>query len=168
VGVSICGDRQGDIVSHISEQIEVEVPRRVAYDQWTQFESFPEFMEAVERVRQIDDRTLEWTAEIAGKRETWRAEIVEQRPDEVISWRSIEGARNDGAVRFEALGPTRSRISLELDVEPEGPLETAGDALGFVARQVRGDLERFKEFISARSLPTGAWRGTIDDRERPG
>lgn len=150
-------------MSHISEQIEIEVPRRVAYNQWTQFESFPQFMEGVERVEQIDDRTLEWKAEIGGRTKTWRAEIDEQRPDEIISWRSIDGARNDGVVRFEPLGPDRTRLTLELDVEPDGPLEAAGDALGIVDRRVEGDLERFKTFIESRRSATGAWRGTVDD-----
>jgi len=149
-------------MSRISEQIEVDVPVRVAYDQWTQFESFPQFMDAVERVEQIDAKTLDWTAEIAGVRKHWRAEITEQEPDSVVAWRSVAGARNDGAIRFEPLGPNRTRLVLELDVEPEGPLETAGDALGFVERQAKGDLDRFKTFIESRGVPTGAWRGTIE------
>jgi uncharacterized membrane protein len=150
-------------MTHISEQIEIDVPVRVAYDQWTQFESFPKFMEGVEQVKQIDDKTLEWSAEIAGKHKTWRAEILEQRPDELIRWRSIEGARNDGVVRFDKLGGNRTRVTLELDVEPDGPLETAGAALGIVERRVKGDLERFRTFITERGAPTGAWRGTVDD-----
>jgi len=150
-------------MSHISEEIEIDVPVRVAYDQWTQFESFPKFMEGVERVQQLDDETLGWTAEIAGKKKTWRAEIVEQLPDTVISWRSTEGARNDGAVRFDKLSGNRTRLMLELDVEPDGLLESAGDALGLVERRVKGDLERFKSFIESRGTPTGAWRGTVDD-----
>jgi uncharacterized membrane protein len=150
-------------MSRIVEEIEVDVPVRVAYDQWTQFESFPQFMEGVDRVVQVDDTTLEWTATIAGKTKHWRAEIVEQRPDELISWRSIEGARNDGTVRFEAVTPNRTRIELELDVEPEGLLEKAGDALGIVERRVRGDLERFREFIEARGHESGAWRGQVHD-----
>jgi uncharacterized membrane protein len=150
-------------MSRIIEEIEVGVPTRVAYDQWTQFESFPRFMEGVERVVQLDDKTLEWTAGIAGKTKHWRAEIVEQRPDELIAWRSIEGARNDGAVRFEALDAGRTRVVLQLDVEPEGLVEKAGDALGIVERRVRGDLERFREFIEHRGQATGAWRGEVDD-----
>jgi uncharacterized membrane protein len=153
-------------MSQISESIEIEVPRRVAYDQWTQFEQFPQFMEGVERVEQLDDKTLDWTAEIAGKRKRWRATILEQRPDEVISWRSIDGARNDGTVRFESLGPERTRLTLDMDVDPEGPLENAGDALGFVARRAKADLERFKEFIEGRRRETGAWRGTIEAGRR--
>jgi len=150
-------------MTHISERIEIDVPVRVAYDQWTQFESFPKFMAGVEQVKQIDDRTLEWSAEIAGRHKTWRAEILEQRPDELIRWRSTEGARNDGVVRFDKLGGNRTQVTLELDVEPDGPLETAGAALGIVERRVKGDLERFKTFIAERQAPTGAWRGTVDD-----
>ena len=150
-------------MSRIIETIEVDVPVRVAYDQWTQFESFPRFMEGVDRVIQLDDRTLEWTATIAGKVKHWRAEIVEQRPDDIVAWRSTEGAHNDGAVRFEALGQDRTRVVLQLDIEPEGAVESAGDALGLVERRVRGDLERFREFVEGRGQATGAWRGTVDD-----
>ena len=149
-------------MSRIIEQIEVDVPVRVAYDQWTQFESFPQFMEGIDRVVQLDDRTLEWTATIAGKTKHWRAEIVEQQPDTVVSWRSTEGARNDGNIAFEPLGPDRTRVTLQLDVEPEGLVEKAGDALGIVERRVRGDLERFREFIEGRGQATGDWRGRVE------
>jgi uncharacterized membrane protein len=149
-------------VSRIIEQIEVDVPVRTSYDQWTQFESFPKFMDGIERVVQLDDKTLEWTASIAGKTKHWRAEILEQRPDQILSWRSTEGAQNDGQVRFEPLGPDRSRVTLQLDVEPEGLVEKAGDALGIVERRVKGDLERFRDFIEARGQATGAWRGNVE------
>jgi len=149
-------------MSRIIESIEVNVPVRVSYDQWTQFESFPQFMEGVDRVVQLDDKTLEWTASIAGKTKHWRAEITEQQPDQVVAWRSTEGARNDGEIRFEALGPDRTRLTLQLDVEPEGIVEKTGDALGLVERQVRGDLERFREFIEDRGHETGAWRGKVE------
>jgi uncharacterized membrane protein len=163
-------------VSRIIEEIEVAVPTRVAYDQWTQFESFPRFMAGIDRVVQIDDKTLEWTATIAGVVKHWRAVILEQRPDDVVAWRSIEGAHNDGAVHFESLGPERTMVSLTLDVEPEGLVEKAADALGVVERRVRGDLLRFKEHIEARGQATGAWRGRVeagqvegepDDEEQP-
>ena len=150
-------------MSRIVESIEVNVPVRVAYDQWTQFESFPKFMEGIDRVLQLDDATLEWTASIGGKVKHWRAEIVEQSPDDIIAWRSTEGAHNDGAVRFESLGQDRTKIILQLDVEPDGLVEKAGDALGVVERRVRGDLERFREFIESRGQATGAWRGRVDD-----
>jgi len=149
-------------MSRIIEQIEVDVPVRVAYDQWTQFESFPQFMEGVDRVVQLDDKTLEWTATIAGKTKHWRAEILEQQPDQVVSWRASEGAQNDGAIRFEPLGPDRTRLTLQLDVEPEGLVEKAGDALGVVERRVKADLERFREFIEGRGQSTGAWRGRVE------
>jgi uncharacterized membrane protein len=149
-------------MSRISEHIEVDVPVRTSYDQWTQFESFPQFMEGIERVVQLDDKNLEWTANIAGVTKHWRAEILEQRPDEIVSWRSTDGARNDGQVRFEALGPDRSRVTLELDVEPEGLVEKAGDALGIVERRVKGDLERYREFIEGRGRATGSSRGVSE------
>ena len=149
-------------MSRIIEQVEVDVPVRVAYDQWTQFESFPQFMEGVDRVVQLDDKTLEWTASIAGKTKHWRAEILEQQPDKVVSWRSTEGARNDGSIAFEPLGPDKTRATLQLDVEPEGIVEKAGDALGIVERRVRGDLGRFREFIEGRGQATGEWRGRVE------
>jgi uncharacterized membrane protein len=155
-------------MSRIVESIDVDVPIRVAYDQWTQFEEFPRFMEGVKQVRQLDDTTLEWTAEIKGIERTWRAEITEQEPDQVIAWRSTSGARNDGRVTFEPLGENRTRVTLQLDVEPEDPVEKAGDALGFVERQVEADLRRFKEFIESRGAPTGGWRGEVEDGQKVG
>jgi uncharacterized membrane protein len=152
-------------MSRITDHIDVDVPVTVAYDQWTQFESFPQFMEGVERVVQLDEKTLDWTASIAGKTKHWRAEIVQQEPDRLVSWRSLDGARNDGTVRFEALDAGTCRITLELDLEPDGPIEATGDALGFVSRRVKGDLERFREFIESRGEATGAWRGRIEDRQ---
>ena len=150
-------------MSRISEHIDVDVAVSVAYDQWTQFESWPRFMEGVERVVQLDPTTLDWTATIAGRTKHWRAEIVEQQPDQAISWRSVDGARNDGIVRFEPLGPDSCRVTLELDVEPPGPIEATGDALGFVSRRVSGDLDRFKDFVESRGQATGAWRGRVED-----
>jgi uncharacterized membrane protein len=149
-------------VSQIIETVEVDVPVRVAYDQWTQFESFPQFMEGIDRVVQLDDATLEWTASIAGRTKHWRAEILEQQPDKVVSWRSTEGAQNDGMITFEPLGPDKTRVTLQLDVEPEGLVEKAGDALGVVERRVRGDLERFRTFIEGRGQATGTWRGRVE------
>lgn len=152
-------------MSKITEHIDVDVPVGVAYNQWTQFESFPEFMEGVERVVQLDPKTLDWTATIAGKTKHWRAEILEQQPDRLISWRSTEGARNDGAVSFEPVDADTTRVSLEVDIAPEGPLEATGDALGFVSRRVKADLDRFKEFIESRGQATGGWRGRVEDRQ---
>jgi uncharacterized membrane protein len=149
-------------MSEIVESVDVNVPVRTAYDQWTQFETFPKFMEAVKQVRQLDDRTLEWVADVAGKEKRWKAKITEQTPDERIAWTSIEGARNAGVVTFHRLGEGRTRVTLQLDVDPEGPLENAGDALGVVRRQVGEDVKRFKEFIESRGRETGAWRGEVD------
>jgi uncharacterized membrane protein len=148
----------------IMESVEVNVPVRTAYDQWTQFESFPQFMEGVKQVRQLDDRTLEWVAEIAGQEKRWKATITEQEPDQRIAWTSTEGARNAGVVTFHRLGEGQSRVTLQLDVEPEGPLETAGAALGVVQHRVKDDMERFKKFIEARGTETGAWRGEVEQR----
>jgi uncharacterized membrane protein len=147
------------------QSIEVNVPVRVAYDQWTQFEDFPKFMEGVESVEQLDDKHLRWTAEIAGQKKTWTAEITDQTPDQRVAWKSVEGAENAGAVLFEPLGPDRTRITLRIDVDPEGPVETIGANLGILERRVKGDLERFKEFIESRGTPTGAWRGEIHGEE---
>ena len=155
-------------MSRIVESIDVEVPVRVAYDQWTQFEQFPRFMDGIKRVHQLNDTTLEWTAEINGVERSWQAEISEQEPDQVVAWRSTGGAKNDGRVTFESLGANRTRVTLELEVEPEGALEKAGDALGFVERQVEGDLRRFKEFIESRGTPTGGWRGEVEGGQKVG
>lgn len=152
-------------MASIEKSIEVYVPVRVAYDQWTQFESFPSFMDGVKEVRQIDDNRLRWRAEIAGKDEEWEAEIVEQQPDRMIAWRSIGGALNAGTVTFEPReGATR--VTLRIDYEPETVTERAGDALGIVSARVEGDLDHFKEFIESRRQPTGAWRGEIHDGVR--
>jgi uncharacterized membrane protein len=149
-------------VSEVTEAIDVAVPVRTAYDQWTQFETFPKFMEGVKSVQQLDDKTLQWTAEVGGREKTWRARITEQRPDERIAWAATEGARNAGVVTFHRLGDGESRVTLQLDVEPEGPVESVGTALGVVQRRVKGDMERFKEFIESRGTETGAWRGEVN------
>ena len=148
-------------MSVVEHTTEVDVPVRVAYDQWTQFESFPEFMDGVKRVVQQGDKSLEWTAEILGKENTWTAEIVEQVPDQRIAWRSTSGARNAGLVTFQPLDAGRTKITLRIDYDPEGVVENVGNALGLVSARVQGDLERFKEFIESRGGETGAWRGEI-------
>ncbi len=149
-------------MSTIMEAVDVEVPVRTAYDQWTQFETFPQFMDAVKSVRQLDDRTLEWVADVAGREKRWEATITEQEPDQRIAWTSTDGAHNAGVVTFHRIDDGTSRVTLQLDVDPEGPVENVGDALGLVSRQVKGDMQRFKEFIEARRRETGAWRGTVD------
>jgi uncharacterized membrane protein len=149
-------------MSEINETIDVNVPARVAYDQWTQFEEYPNFMDGIDAVFQMDDRTIEWHAAIAGMPKTWRAKITEQVPDQRIAWTSIEGARNAGVVTFHRLDDENTRIALQLHVEPDGAVESLGDALGLVQRRAAGDLERFKTFIEQRGTPTGAWRGTVE------
>ena len=149
-------------MSDKQHSIDVNVPVRTAYDQWTQFEDFPRFMEGIDRVVQLDDTTLEWTADINGQKRSWRAKITEQQPDQRIAWTSVEGARNAGVVTFHRLGDNETRVTLQLDIEPKGPVETAGDALGFIDRHIQGDLERFKKYIESRGAPTGAWRGEVD------
>ncbi len=155
-------------MSQILESIDVDVPVRTAYDQWTQFESFPEFMEGVEKIEQLTDTTMRWTAEIGGQQKSWTAEVTEQTPDQRIAWKATEGAENAGVVTFHRLDDQKSRVTLQLDVDPEGPLETVGDALGFVQRRAKGDLERFKEFIEDRGAASGAWRGTVEQSDVTG
>jgi len=146
----------------IEHSIDVNVPVRTAYDQWTQFETFPEFMQGVEEVRQITDSLLHWRVEIGGRVEEWEAEITEQIPDTRIAWTSRSGAKNGGVVTFHHIDDTTTRVMLQLEYEPETIAETVGSALGVVKRRVAGDLERFKAFVEGRGHPTGAWRGTID------
>ena len=145
----------------IEKSIDVDVPVRTAYNQWTQFEEFPRFMEGVQEVRQLDDRRLQWRASIGGKEKQWTAEIAEQNPDERVAWHSTSGARNAGVVTFHRLSDIKTRLMLQLEYDPEGAVENVGDAVGAVSRRVAGDLERFKEFIEARQRETGAWRGEI-------
>ncbi len=144
----------------VEKTIEVDVPVHVAYDQWTQFESFPKFMEGVQEVKQLDDKHLYWRAKVGGKEETWQADITEQVPDKRIAWHSTTGAKNAGLVTFQGEGD-RCRVTLRMDYDPEGVVENAGDKMGFVSRQVEGDLKRFKEFVESRGHATGAWRGEI-------
>jgi uncharacterized membrane protein len=148
-------------MARIQKDIVVDVPVTTAYDQWTQFESFPEFMEGVKEVIQLDEKRLRWRAEIAGKDEEWEAEITDQVPDRHIAWRSVTGAMNAGSVIFEPVGEGKTKVSLELTYEPRDATEKLGDALGLLERRVSGDLERFKRFIESRGAPTGAWRGEI-------
>jgi uncharacterized membrane protein len=155
-------------MAKIEKSIDVDVPVNVAYNQWTQFEEFPRFMEGVDEVRQLDDKRLFWRANVGGKVKEWEAEITEQRPDERIAWRSRSGALNAGVVTFHRLSDHRTRIMLQLEYEPEGAVEHTGDALGVVTRRVEGDLKRFKEFIESRGRETGAWRGEIPRKDQPG
>ncbi|HEV1996980.1 MAG TPA: SRPBCC family protein [Candidatus Dormibacteraeota bacterium] len=148
-------------MSEVDKTIEVDVPVSTAYNQWTQFETFPEFMEGIKEVKQLDATKLQWTAEIAGKTKQWDATITNQEPDQRVAWRNIDGADNAGDVQFEAIGDSKTRIKLHMVYDPEGVVENVGDALGVVSRRVEGDLERFKKFIESRGAETGAFRGEI-------
>ena len=148
-------------MSRFEDTVVVSVPVRIAYDQWTQFEEFPKFMEGVKSVEQIDDQTLRWTADIAGKTKTLTADITDQVPDQRVAWKSIEGADNAGAVLFEPAGSSETKVTLRLDAEPEGAVESTGDALGFLERRVKGDLERFKDYVEGTGGDGHGWRGEI-------
>jgi uncharacterized membrane protein len=149
-------------MSTVTKSVDVNVPIRAAYDQWTQFEEFPRFMEGVKEVRQLDDTHLHWKAEIAGVTKEWDAEITEQHPDERVAWKSTSGAPNAGVVTFHRLDDDHTRVTLQLDVEPDGPIETVGDWAGVLDRQVEEDLDRFSKYITGRGEPTGAWRGNVE------
>ena len=150
-------DRKMETLEH---SIDVEAPIGVTYNQWTQFEEFPRFMEGVESVTQIDETHVHWVAQIAGRREEWDAQITRQVPDQEIDWVGLGDADNRGRIVFEEI-PGGTRVTLMLDYDPSGPVETIGDKLGLVRRRVRADMERFKEFIEARGRETGDWRGEI-------
>lgn len=147
----------------IEKSIEVEQPVRSVYNLWTQFESFPLFMEGVKSVRQVNEKRLIWHVEIAGIIKTWEADIVEQVPDSRIAWHSTSGAVNNGMVLFESLAPERTLVTLILNYEPEGTLEKVGDALGIVSLKVQGDLQRFKDTMEKRTTVAEGWRGEIDN-----
>jgi uncharacterized membrane protein len=145
----------------ITESIEVGVPVSTAYNQWTQFEDVPLFMEGVDHVQQLDDTRLHWVATVAGRKAEWDAKILEQHPDREISWISEDGKQTRGTVTFEERGPARTLIRLSMSYQAEGPMEAAGSAAGLDERRVRSDLERFKEFIESRGVETGAWRSEV-------
>lgn len=150
-------------MQQVEKIVEVNCPISTVYNQWTQFEDFPRFMDGVKEVRQIDDTHVHWRAEIGGKDKEWDAEITEQEPDKRISWKSVSGAPNAGTVRFEPLGSDRTRVRLVMAYEPEGTVENLGDAMGFVTRRVENTVQDFKKFIESRGQETGAWRGEVDN-----
>jgi uncharacterized membrane protein len=150
------------LTTTIEQSIDVNVPVRTAYNQWTQFEEFPEFMQGVEYVNQTDDKHLRWKADIAGTSHEWEAEITEQRPDDRVAWKTTGGKGHSGVVTFHRLGEDQTRVMVQMDWQPEGIKESAGSALGFDDRRVKGDLARFKELIESRGTESGAWRGEVD------
>ena len=149
------------MTTQVTKTVLVNVPVSRAYNQWTQFEEFPSFMEGVEEVTQEDEKHLHWVAEIAGVRREWEADITEQHPDERIAWTSTTGMKNAGVVTFHRIEEDRTRVMLQLDIEPDDVVEKVGDALGFVRRRATGDLKRFKEMIESRGTASGEWRGDV-------
>ena len=156
-------------MERIKKTIEVDRPVRTVYNQWTQFEEFPRFMDGVKEIRQLDDTHVHWRAEVGGKEKEWDAEITEQVPDEKIGWKSISGdAPNAGVVRFEPLGPNRTLVRLAMAYEPQGATENIGDALGIMSRRVEKSVQQFKKYIESRGAEDGAWRGEVrDSQPRP-
>jgi uncharacterized membrane protein len=152
----------------IEQSVEVNVPVTTAYNQWTQFEEFPTFMDGVEEVRQLDDMRLHWVVSHGGQRHEWDAEITEQRPDERVAWRSIDGKGNAGVVTFHRIDENTTRLMVQLDWEIDGMVDQLGAALGSDDRRVKADLERFKEMIEARGEESGAWRGEVEHGEVKG
>ena len=151
-------------MERIEKTVDVDRPLRTVYNQWTQFEEFPRFMHGVKEVKQLDDTHVHWRAELYGKDKEWDAEITEQRPDEKIGWKSVSGdAPNAGTVRFEALGPNRTRVRLIMAYDPQGFVEEAGDALGLLSASVQSSVTNFKRYIESRGSEDGAWRGTVHD-----
>ncbi|MFN2594929.1 MAG: SRPBCC family protein [Actinomycetota bacterium] len=146
----------------VMESIEVRVPVDQAYNQWTQFEEFPKFMEGVQEVKQLDDTSLHWVAEIAGRTREWDAKITEQTPDQRIAWTNIDGVTNSGVVTFHKIDDNTSKIMVQFEYEPDGIVEKFGDVIGVVKTRTKGDLTRFKEFIEQRGKETGAWRGEVE------
>jgi uncharacterized membrane protein len=151
------------MTTKVEKTVLVTVPVSTAYNQWTQFEDFPQFMSGVESVKQLSDDRLEWVAEIAGVRRQWQAKILEQVPDQKVAWAATEGATNAGAVTFEDVGGGQTRVNLTLEYEPEGLIENVGDKLNIVENRAEGDLERFKEFIESERSETGAWRDSVNE-----
>ncbi|MFF4427188.1 SRPBCC family protein [Streptomyces sp. NPDC001549] len=149
-------------MSEVKESIEVDVPVRTAYNQWTQFETFPLFMDGVRRVEQVDETLTHWVTKIGGVDREFDAEITEQVPDKRIAWVSVGGeTEQSGVVTFHPVDPTRTEVTLRLAFDPDGLAETIADKFGFIDRQVTGDLQRFKKFIEERGTESGAWRGEV-------
>ncbi|WP_413451735.1 SRPBCC family protein [Georgenia phoenicis] len=151
-------------MSQVQESIDVDVPVSTAYNQWTQFESFPQFMEGVESITQVTDTLNRWVTTVGGQRREFNTEITEQHPDERIAWRSVGGdVHHAGVVTFHRLSDTTTRVMIQIDWEPSDAKEKVGSALGFDTRQVKADAARFKEFIEKRGVESGGWRGDVDN-----
>jgi uncharacterized membrane protein len=148
-------------MSTVTKSVDVDVPIDTVYNQWTQFESFPHFLGGVEQISQLDDRHTHWKVNINGIKREFDAEITEQHPEERVAWKSVDGTTHAGVVTFHKLAPQQTRVTVQLDWEPQNAVEQAGAKLGVDDRQVQADLERFKKFIEERGSATGAWRGDV-------
>jgi len=149
-------------VTSVTESVDVNVPIRTAYDQWTQFEEFPNFMDGVESITQIDATHTHWVTKVAGQTREFDAAITEQHPEERVAWKSTGGdTKHAGVVTFHRLGDNQTRVSIQLDWEPEGLAEKGGSAVGVDSHQVKADAKRFKEFIENRGDASGSWRGDV-------
>ncbi|MEX1163129.1 MAG: SRPBCC family protein [Nitriliruptor sp.] len=149
-------------MSTVEKTVEVDVPVRTAYDQWTQFETFPEFMEDVERIEQLDATSLRWHVKVLGAERTFDADITEQEPDQRIAWKARGETKHAGVVTFHRIADSKTRVALQMDVEPTDWVEKAGDALGVIDHNVQRDLDQFKSFVESRGTETGAWRGEVE------
>ena len=152
-------------MAQVQKSIDVEVPVSTAYNQWTQFESFPQFMEGVQEIRQLDDTHLHWVVKVGGATREFDATVTEQHPDERVAWKSVAGPEHAGVVTFHKLSDSTSRVTAQMDIDPDGFLEKVGDKLGVIEGRVKSDLERFKEFIESRGGETGAWRGDVQQED---
>jgi uncharacterized membrane protein len=160
-GTSMLNFSGGTTPNVLEASIEVAVPVSAAYNQWTQFEEFPQFMRGVDEVRQLDDTHLHWVASVGGRRAEWDAKILEQHADRQISWISEDGKKNRGTVTFESLGEYRTLVRLTFSYQTEGFVEAVGSAARLDRRRIQGDLVRFKELIEDRGRESGAWRQDI-------
>ena len=152
-------------MSTVTESVDVDVPITTAYDQWTQFESFPQFMDGVQEIRQIDDTHNHWVIKVAGVTREFDATITEQHPEERIAWRADDGPNHAGVVTFHRLDDNKTRVTAQMDIDPEGFVENVADKAGILDRRIKADMKRFKEFIESRGSETGGWRGDV---QRPG
>ncbi|GAA1521545.1 SRPBCC family protein [Kribbella lupini] len=148
-------------MSNTTESVDVDVDVTTAYNQWTQFESFPQFMEGVDEIRQTDETSTHWKTSIGGVTREFDAEITEQHPDERVAWKSVDGTSHAGVITFHRLGDQQTRVTAQIDVDPEGLAETVADKTGIISRRIKGDMERFKTFIESRGTETGSWRGDV-------
>jgi uncharacterized membrane protein len=150
-------------MAQVQESVDVNVPVRTAYNQWTQFESFPNFMDGVVSITQIDDTHNHWVTKVGGVTREFDTEITEQIPDERIAWKSVGGDTGQaGVVTFHRLSDDQTRVMIQIDWQPSDLVEKAGAALGVDDHRVKADAKRFKEFVESRGVESGGWRGSVD------